>query len=162
MTDTTPHVLVSLVALGMGLAFLSADRQSPTSRALASAFALIGVSVYAGVVLPVLVPIPRSVAGWLAVPETLAIMCSLEWILRVRRTVPAGAGLNTRTGDRLLRVGQLLAVCYGMLSILYPELRSSEFIHAGDNHGRQCQRTFSLIRLGRRACRRRAFEIHID
>ena len=30
--DVTPHILVVLVALGMALAFVSADRQSPTSR----------------------------------------------------------------------------------------------------------------------------------
>lgn len=133
MTDTTPHVLVALVALGMGLAFLSADRESPTSRALASAFAFIGASVYCAVVLPAVLPIPLAWTGWLALPEMLAIICSLEWILRVRRTVPATADLDTRAGDRLLRVGQLFAVCYGLLSILYPELRSSEFIRAGDN-----------------------------
>ena len=34
--DVTAHILVCLVALGMALAFISADRQSPTSRWLAA------------------------------------------------------------------------------------------------------------------------------
>ena len=33
--DTTPHVITALLALGMALAFIIADRSSPTSRALA-------------------------------------------------------------------------------------------------------------------------------
>ena len=40
--DVTAHILVCLVALGMALAFISADRESPTSRWLALTFAFIG------------------------------------------------------------------------------------------------------------------------
>jgi adenylate cyclase len=131
MIDTTAHVLVSLLALGMGLAFLSADRQSPTSRALASAFALIGVAVYCNVVLLPQIAVLGRWSGWFAVPEVLAIIYVLEWILRVRRTTAADAELDTHTGDRVLRVGQLFALLYGALSILFPELRSSAFMHVG-------------------------------
>src|SRR6185503_16163747 len=34
LLDTTPHIITSLLALGMALAFIIADRSSPTSRAL--------------------------------------------------------------------------------------------------------------------------------
>ena len=48
MIDTTPHVITSLLAMGMALAFIIADRNSPTSRALALFLMSIGVSIGIG------------------------------------------------------------------------------------------------------------------
>ena len=132
MLDATAHILVSLMALGMGLAFVSADRHSQTSRALAAGFAFTGLSIYLNVVFLARFPQPPSWSGWLALPETLAIICLLEWILRVRRTVPADVSLNTRTGDRVLRLGQVAGAAYGLFSLLWPEVRLQAFLRAGD------------------------------
>ncbi|MFA5940972.1 MAG: adenylate/guanylate cyclase domain-containing protein [Sinimarinibacterium sp.] len=128
--DLTAHLLVSLIALGIGVAFLSADRQSPASRALAGGFAFIGLSIFSNVVLPAHLPIAKAWQGLLAVPETLSIFFVLEWILRVRRMVPVAAGWNTRFGDRVLRVGQLSGLAYGLFSVFWPEVREADFIRA--------------------------------
>src|SRR3546814_19948930 len=48
--DVIANTVVALVALGMGLAFVSADRRSPTSRALAATYAYIGLSIYLNLV----------------------------------------------------------------------------------------------------------------
>ncbi len=132
MNSIVPQVLVSLVALGMGLAFLSADRDSPTSRALATALAFIGISIFLNVEFlrhsengPVL-------AGWLAIPESAAIVSVLEWLLRVRRTVPTRA-LDTRGGDWMLRLGQAAGILYSAFAIAEPGLRAHDFLFAASN-----------------------------
>lgn len=128
--ELTAHVLVSLLALGMAIAFVSADRHTPSSRALATGFASMGVSIFANVVLLQQFPQIEPWVGWLAIPETVSMICILEWILRVRRTVPAAPELNTRGGDRALRIGQIGALLYCLFSLLWPEKRSSDFIRA--------------------------------
>lgn len=130
MIDTTPHILVSLIALGMGLAFVSADRASRTSRALALGFAAVGVSIYLNVVILSRFALPPLWTGWFALPEVIAMVSLLEWILRVRQTLPAAAHLNTRNGDRALRAGQLAALGYGLFSLAWPELRMTQFVRA--------------------------------
>jgi class 3 adenylate cyclase len=130
MPDITPHVFVSLLALGMGLAFLSADRKSSSSRALAAALALLGIAIYLNVALMPDPAHPPPWSGWLGVPEAAAIVVTLEWLLRVRRTVPALAGMNVAFGDRLLRVGQAAGLAYGVLSLLYPDIRAHFFLRA--------------------------------
>ena len=127
--DLMPYALVALVALGMALAFIVADRNSATSRALAVAFAFIGISVDLGIVVGVQYPVPVWVTGWFGVSEAVAMVALLEWILRVRRTVPAGS-LDTRAGDAMLRAGQAAAVLYALLSVALPEVRAREFLGA--------------------------------
>jgi len=123
----TAPVLVCLVALGMALAFISADRESPTSRALAVTFALIGIAIDLNVVVALQYRVPVQWTGWFSLAEAAAMIALLEWILRVRRTIPAGS-LNTRGGDQALRFGQWCAVLYSVLSITMPEVRQSQFI----------------------------------
>ena len=132
MHDSVAHILVSLIALGMGLAFVSADRGSRTSRALGAGFAFVGLSIYLNAVVLGRYASPPVWSGWLALPEALAMVCVLEWVLRVRSTVPAAADLNTRTGDRVLRLGQAAAVLYGAMALLWPELRLTSFLRAAD------------------------------
>lgn len=132
MSPFTPHIFVSLLALGMGLAFVSADRNSSSSRALAASLGLIGISIYLNVTLiPANGPSP-SWSGWLALPEGASIVATLEWLLRVRRTVPARGDMNVTFGDRLLRIGQAAGVVYAVLAVLAPEVRTREFLHALD------------------------------
>jgi class 3 adenylate cyclase len=64
--------------------------------------------------------------GVLALPETLAFVLAYEWLLRVRRTVPA-RNLNTEGPDRLLRVAQALALFYGALALAFPAERAAYF-----------------------------------
>jgi class 3 adenylate cyclase len=131
--DTTPHIITSLLAMGMALAFIIADRSSPTSRALALFLMSIGLSIGIGSQ----IAYPRHyygiVAWWdgvFAIPESLAFFFAYEWILRVRRTIPSG-GLKTSGPDRLLRVAQALVVFYLLAAFAYPQLRVDKFLGAG-------------------------------
>jgi adenylate cyclase len=130
MIDTTPHVFVALLALGMGLAFISADRKSGTSQALAAGLAFIGIGIWLNVTL---VTDPAHAPRWsglLGLPDAASIILMLEWLLRVRQTVPRGTATNVKFGDRLLRIGQLAGVFYAVCSLLYPDLRSQVFLRA--------------------------------
>jgi adenylate cyclase len=127
--DTTAQIITSLLAMGMALAFIIADRSSPTSRALALFLASVGISIAIGSQ----IAYPRHFYGivewWdgvFAIPETLAFFFAYEWILRVRRTVPA-AGLKTRGPDMLLRVAQGLSLFYGLMALLFPKLLVEQF-----------------------------------
>lgn len=129
--DSTPHIIVSLVALGMGLAFVSADRASRTSRALAMALGSLGISIYLNVILIRDPSHPPSWSGLLGIPDAVATIAILEWLLRVRRTVPAARDMNVAFGDRVLRFGQLSGVMYGIFSLTWPEIRAEYFLRAG-------------------------------
>jgi class 3 adenylate cyclase len=131
--DTTPHIITSLLAMGMALAFVIADRSSPTSRALALFLMSVGLSIGIGSQ----VAYPRHYFGivewWdgvFAIPEACAFFFAYEWILRVRRTVPS-AGLKTEGPDRLLRIAQALVVFYLGAAFACPELRVEKFLGAG-------------------------------
>lgn len=131
--DTTPHVITSLLALGMALAFIVADRHSPTSRALALFLGSVGLAIGVGSQIAYPLHRERGVAEWdgvFAIPEVLAYFFAYEWVLRIRRTVPS-RNLKTRGPDALLRVAQGLAVFYGLASLAFPRLRSMSFINAG-------------------------------
>ena len=138
MIDTTPHVITSLLAMGMALAFVIADRSSPTSRALGLFLMAVGVSIGVGsqIAYPLHYAMRQeggSIQWWdgvFAIPEALAFIFAYEWILRVRRTVPA-AGLKTQGPDRLLRIAQGLVVFYVLASLACPQLRTEKFINAG-------------------------------
>src|SRR5262249_37435564 len=57
-----------------------------------------------------------------------------EWILRVRRTVPA-AGLRTEGPDNLLRIAQALAIFYQIAAVAFPRMRVEKFMGAGFREG---------------------------
>jgi class 3 adenylate cyclase len=127
--DVTAHILVCLVALGMALAFISADRQSATSRWLAATFAFVGLAIDLNIVVTLTWHPPLWVRGLFAIPESLAAIALLEWIYCVRRTVPAGK-LDTRTGDFVLRFGQAAAILYSVAAIVVPQWRDDYFFGA--------------------------------
>jgi len=131
--DTTPHTITALLAMGMALAFVVADRTSPTSRALGLFLASAGLSIGVGTQ----IAYPRHFVGiiewWdgvFAIPEAAAFFFAYEWILRVRRTVPAH-NLKTLGPDRLLRVAQALVVFYLLMAFAYPRVRVEKFLNAG-------------------------------
>ena len=133
MNSIIPSMMVALVALGMALAFISADYRSPTSRSLA--FTLVFISVAIALNAGFVVRAGSEVMpGWFALPEAAAIVAVLEWVLRVRRTLPAGE-LDVRFGDFMLRCGQIAALIYCLLSILYPEVRARDFLFAASSTG---------------------------
>ena len=129
-SDTTAPVIVALLALGMALAFIVADRRSPTSQALSLFLTSIGVAIGVGVLVAAPTIAERGVPPWggaFALPEMFAFIFAYEWLLRVRRTLPT-RDLRTRAADNMLRVAQLLAVFYGMVSLIAPELRHERFV----------------------------------
>src|SRR6185295_10675934 len=117
--------------MGMALAFIFADRGSPTSRALALCLASVGVAIGVGSQIAYPRHFAGNIAWWdgvFAIPETAAFFFAYEWILRVRRTVPS-AGLKTRGPDALLRAAQGLAVFYCLMAIAFPAMRVKNFIN---------------------------------
>jgi adenylate cyclase len=129
MVDTA-DLVVGLFALGMGISFVGADPQSPTSRALAVFLSFVGVALMLNV--PVragLLGSNPSVLGRLfALVETGAFVAAYEWLLRVRRTEITDALAHPhKVGDILLRASQALAVLWGMLGLAFPELQGHAF-----------------------------------
>jgi class 3 adenylate cyclase len=131
--DTTPHAITALLALGMALAFFIADRHSPSSRALALFLAFVGLSIGVGVLVAYPLHLARGVPAWdgvFAIPDALAFWFGFQWILCVRRTIPARS-LNTRGPDRMLRVAQALSAAYLLLAFALPQVRHEQFMGAG-------------------------------
>lgn len=127
--NTTPQVITALLALGMALAFVVADRQSQISRTLAWFLWSIGVSVATAALVALPMRITHYVPAWngvLALPEAMAYAFAYEWVLRVRHTVPA-RNLRTRGADVGLRVAQGLAVFYGVASLAFPAAQVEYF-----------------------------------
>ena len=127
--DTSPQIIASLLALGIALAFIVADREAPTTRALALFLASIGISIalYSQVELRFLGGSDYPAWGGIfAIPDVFAFYFGYEWVLRIRRTIPA-RNLTTRFGDNQLRVAQGLAIAYGILALCFPRLRAYEF-----------------------------------
>ena len=89
----------------------------------------------------------RGVLAWdgvFAIPEVLAFVLAYEWLLRVRRTIPAG-NLRTAGADKMLRVAQALAVFYGLVSLAFPELRVAHFLNLMRNPNEALHPTFFLF-----------------
>lgn len=128
MNEELPFLLVALVCAGMGLSFYVADRATPSSRALALAFGAIGVSLFLEAAVSDPLGLPALFARSFAVIDALAIVALLQWILHVRRTVPA-AFLETRSGDALVRCGQAAGVLYGVAGAIAPEQRRARFLN---------------------------------
>lgn len=129
LLDFRPQLIVALLALGMALAFIVADRRSPTSRALSLFLASVGISIGVAVLIAIPFHARHGVPWWSAVfalPETLSFIFAFEWILRVRRTVPT-RNLKTRFADRQLRVAQGFAVLYLALAFALPLERETSF-----------------------------------
>jgi adenylate cyclase len=132
--NASAALIVALLALGMALAFIVADRRSPTSRALALSLAGVGGSILCNVHVTLVYlmqgNLETTLPGWagvLALPEVIAFVAGFEWILRIRRTVPTRE-LRTLLGDNLLRVAQGLAILYGLLSLALPQARADVFM----------------------------------
>lgn len=122
-----PHTLIAVVTCGMALAFFVADRRAGTSRALAAMLLSIGIGLFINTALTKGNTVVPPYAGWLSVLDGLAIGFYLEWLLRVRKTMPH-RNLDTRGGDLMLRLGQIAAVLYVIEAFIWPELRVRDFL----------------------------------
>ncbi len=131
--NATPQIIVAMLALGMAVAFVLADRDAPTSRALSLFLASVGVSIAVRSLIEIPLLAERedypAWGGILALPQVFAFLFASEWILRIRRTIPT-SGLPTKFADNQLRLAQLLAIVYGVLALLYPQLRAQQFLGA--------------------------------
>ena len=113
--------VVALVAAGMGAAFFAADWRSSTSRVLALFLACMGLAIWSTAAFqgyddPATLPLWVKLSG---IPVTLTVAAGAEWLLLIRRTIPAAANLNTRFGDLTLRIAQGAAVVYGIVSLVF-------------------------------------------
>ncbi len=122
-------VVCAIVAWGMATAFLVADYRSTTTRLLALFLFSVGGSILLNILfvrpydpaeLPALSPLAPLVSA-------LAVCAAAEWVLRIRRTVPAGR-LNVRWGDAMFRIAQLMGVVYGVIGALLDEARVRHFV----------------------------------
>ena len=112
--------VVSLVAAGMGVAFFVADWRSRSSRVLAAFLVGMGLSIWTTNAFhfyrdPDGLPLWVRLSG---IPVSLTTIAGAEWLLRIRRTIPA-ANLNTRPGDILVRCAQGAALAYGALTLAF-------------------------------------------
>jgi len=129
--------VVALVAAGMGAAFLAADWRSSTSRILALFLACMGLSIWSASAYqtyddPAALPLWLKLSG---LSVTLTMAAGAEWLLLIRRTIPAAANLNTRFGDLGLRVAQAAAVVYGIVSIVFWRARAEWILFGLGNPG---------------------------
>ena len=125
-----PHTLVAVVSTGMAVAFLAADRRSATSRALAATLLSLGVGIFLNVGLTRAGAVVPRYAGVLSLSDGLAIIFYLEWLLRVRNTLPA-RNFDTRGGDLMLRLGQVAGAIYIIEALIWPEIRIRDFLAVG-------------------------------
>lgn len=125
-----PHTLVAVVASGMSAAFLAADRRSATSRALAATLLSLGIGIFLNMGLTRGGTVVPPYAGFLAITDGLAIVFYLEWLLRVRNTLPA-RNFDTRGGDLMLRLGQVAGAIYVVEALIWPEVRIRDFLATG-------------------------------
>ncbi|MBL8381256.1 MAG: adenylate/guanylate cyclase domain-containing protein [Burkholderiales bacterium] len=127
-SDDAALLVVAMLALGLALSFAVADRTAPTSRAMAAALASIGAAVALNVLVAAPMHARHEVPVWdgvFAIPETLAVVFAVEWLLRVLRTIP-----EERLGEEAwLRLAQCLAVFYGVVSLALPDLRAHQFVN---------------------------------
>ena len=128
-------IVCAIVAVGMSIAFLVAEYRSTTTRLLALFLACVGVSILLNVLF--VRPYPPEALPWashLAPLVTALAMCAAaEWVLRIRRTVPAGR-LNVRWGDAMFRIAQAMGVIYGIVGTTLNEERARHFVGGLDQY----------------------------
>lgn len=120
-----------IIALGMGVAFLVADVRSQTTRMLSAFLMSIGAAIFLNVtyVRPYptdALPALSYLAPW---ATAVSIVFGAEWVLRIRRMVPAGT-LKTRFGDLQFRMAQGFALVYAALGMVFNDLRAEYFLGA--------------------------------
>ncbi|MGH7820862.1 MAG: adenylate/guanylate cyclase domain-containing protein, partial [Candidatus Binatia bacterium] len=138
MVETSGYVVLAIVALGMGVAFLATDPKSPTSRALALLFLELAVIVFLNVPIyadPALLDrYPHAWARLFGSLEAIAFATGYEWLVRIRRTELGREGPGSH-GEALFRIAQALAAFHGALGLLQPEWRLGVWEELDRGHG---------------------------
>jgi len=123
LSEDFAPVLVGLFAGGIGLSFLLADRQSPSSRAFALALGLLALMFASAPVRgPGLFLAPEVWERLTGLLEAAILLASCEWLYRVSRTM-APADPRSGRSARLLRSAQIFAVAYGLTAVLFVAAR---------------------------------------
>lgn len=132
-TPETAFLVVGLMTAGTGLIFLLNDRANPASRALSACLMAIGLRLFLSGNDTLAPHIEVTLGLWLidaltTTLESLAILCGLEWGLRIGRTGPPGRLRLTSTA--LFRAAQILIIVYWGLSLgylaIFPEQAMSD------------------------------------
>jgi adenylate cyclase len=122
MSEPVGYLIVGLFGIGMGLAFLVADPEAPTSRSLAFFWVLIGgvflLNIPGAQVLPRL-----AMIRFFSSAEALIVATGLEWGLRVMRAQAIDDG-ERRAARFWVRVGQGSAGIYAIVGFLLPVMQS--------------------------------------
>ena len=143
--DSSALVCV-IIALGMGVAFLVADARSLTTRMLSAFLLSIGAAIFLNVTF--VRPYAPQDLPWMSYlapcATALSMIFGAEWVLRIRRMVPAGA-LRTRFGDAQFRMAQGFAVVYAALGMWFNDLRAEYFLGALGRPGLFAQSEFWLF-----------------
>src|SRR6266852_6264816 len=117
-------LIAGLFAIGMAVAFWSADPHSPTSRALSLFFALMGVTQLAMIFTGPSSPGASISDAWMrffSIAEIAIVVTGFEWGLRIGRMQVSAEALEGP--ERLVRIAQGLVCLYGILGIAFPHLR---------------------------------------
>lgn len=137
--------IIGLLAIGLGAAFYWLDRDARTSRMLGLFLGSIGCSVLAGV------NFLRDADQFflfntllMSVPTAASFIFGPEWIRAVRAGIPAGV-YNTQFGDRLVRIAQVLGLCYLLASIIYPEKHYALFLRGLTGDFEKTELVFMLL-----------------
>ncbi len=147
IADTTAPVIVALLAVGMALAFVLADRRSATSQAQAAFLAFTGVAIAIEVLWVGPMRAREGIVPWeglLVLPQVLSFVYAYEWVIRVRGTI-ASLNLNTKGPDRLLRIAQGLALVYGVTAVAFPQWRAEHFSNLVLDPGEKVHPSFWLF-----------------
>ncbi len=127
------NLVLHLVILGVAAAFIFADRNSPTTRALAASFALWGAQQVAPTWLRVLELQPGN--AWLVelsyLPGTLSSVAFAEWLLRVIHAAPAQGAIRL-IAVGLLRSGQVVVILSVLCAASLPDLYRSDYLERVD------------------------------
>ncbi len=122
MAEQAANLIVALTAVGMAIAFWSADPESPISRALSLTLGLLGVAIFVHV-LDALGLYPESPYLWArveAAAEAAAAGAGFDWILRTGRT-NAATNPRAKVGEGLLRAAQAMVACYAVAAWIFPD-----------------------------------------
>ena len=122
MVEQAANLIVALTAVGMAIAFWSADAESPISRALALTLGLLGAAIFVHA-FDGLGWYPEHPFLWArieATTEAAAAAAGYDWILRMGRT-NAPRDPHAKVGEGLLRAAQAMVAGYAIAAWVFPD-----------------------------------------
>jgi len=125
MLDVGANYVASIIAAGLGLSFMAADWRTVNSRFLGGFLICFGIT---GAVNSVFYQYGAvaDLPSWhiyTGIPVGFTIFFAAEWLLRIRRTIPAG-DLRTTVGDWQIRIAQAGGFIYAAITLVLHEERA--------------------------------------